>query len=97
MRYIELVYRVQRMIDGRACLWVPEVVGLARVGGGNLGPIGKIVRCPGYREVWPCTTRVVRICQKCGCNWRGTAEDNNIHCLNKMSAQSGSQWDATLR
>jgi len=96
MGYIELVYRVQRMIDSRTCLRVPKVVGLVRVGGKGFKPVGKIVRCAGYREVWRCTTRVVRICQKCGCNWRGTGDYNSIHSLNRMSAQSGSQWEATL-
>ena len=48
------------MINSRTCLWVPKVVSLTRVGGKGFKPIGK-ARCSGYREVWRCTTRVVRI------------------------------------
>jgi len=62
------------------------------VSGKGFKPIGKRVRRPGYREVWRCTTRVVCICQKCGCNWRGRADYNSIHSLNRMSAQSESEW-----
>ena len=72
MRYIEWVYRVQRMIDRHTRFWVPKVVGLTRVEGKRLERVGRIVCFPGYREVWPCRIEsgagVIRICGKCGLN-----------------------------
>ena len=50
--YIEWMYLVWRMIDRRTCWWGPKVVGLVRVEGKRFGLTGRVVRCPGYREVY---------------------------------------------
>ena len=42
----------------------PKVVGLARDGGKRFEYIGRVVRCPGYREVWlESGARVVLVCR----------------------------------
>ena len=77
------------MIDRRTGLWGTKVVGPVRVEGKDFGLTGRVVRSPGYCEVYVGRKRDNRRSIE-------HREQYSIHYLSKMLAQGGVKWCTNL-